>query len=192
MAHPVFESWYVPGGQGSGEGSKPSYTELYRKWIESFIVNESVKSVFDFGCGDWQFSKLINWGPATYRGVDVVSFLVERLKKEYEKPGRSFGVVDPENPEASMPESADLFVSKDVFQHLPISYLARLIPTLRERFRLVLLVNDWSDSPLVNAEIKVGEYWPIDPAKKPLNLDVTLAFDFGTSWQKRAYLWRTR
>lgn len=191
--HPVFESWYVPGGPGSGIGSTLDYTALYREWLQRFLREENVRSVFDFGCGDWQFSRLLDWTGADYHGVDVVPSLVERLRTEYGGPGKFFSVVDPGNPEACMPGRADLFVAKDVFQHLPTDYLVWMLPMLRARFRLVLLVNDWSDREgWVNAEIRTGEYRPLDPAKPPFNLDVMLAFDFGTEFQKRAYLWRPK
>jgi hypothetical protein len=184
IPHPIFESWYAPGGQGSGPGSSPAHTALWRMFLERFIQRSHVKSVVDFGCGDWQFSRLVRWGSVPYHGVDVVPSLISSLREKYTRPGVSFSCVDSEDP--AIPDG-DLLVTKDVLQHLQNNVVSRLIEKFR-KFRLVLLVNDWHESN-PNYEIHTAQWRPLDFAKPPFSIDVSLAFDFKDQWGKRAYLW---
>jgi hypothetical protein len=61
-------------GKGtSGTGSTLEITREYRAYVEDFLKKHSVKSVVDAGCGDWTFSSAIDWGDASYLGVDIAS-----------------------------------------------------------------------------------------------------------------------
>jgi len=62
---------------GSGEGSLPIHTKGYVTFIERFIARQEVKSVVDLGCGDWQFSRNIDWGMAHYKGFDIVKTVID-------------------------------------------------------------------------------------------------------------------
>jgi len=46
--------------EGSGPGSAPHRNIAYRTFIENFMLNNDVKHVLDFGCGDWQFTRYVN------------------------------------------------------------------------------------------------------------------------------------
>jgi len=50
---------------GTGFGSLPWTTESYRRLLQDFLACRAIRSVVDVGCGDWQFSRLIDW-----RGID--------------------------------------------------------------------------------------------------------------------------
>ena len=63
---------------GSGPGSLPSSTILYRRFVENFIYENNIRTVTDLGCGDWQFSRYMNWSSVRYIGLDIVGELVER------------------------------------------------------------------------------------------------------------------
>jgi len=45
---------------GSGIGSHAVNTQGYVRFLQRFIRANGVKSVVDFGCGDWQFSRAID------------------------------------------------------------------------------------------------------------------------------------
>ena len=74
-----------------------------------------ISRIVDFGCGDWQSSKLIDWGGATYLGIDVVSDLIDRNEKCFTTEKVSF-----KNSDSLLGEKGDLLIVKDVLQHLPI------------------------------------------------------------------------
>ena len=46
---------------GSGPGSNPISNQLYISLLERFLTEKKISSIVDAGCGDWQFSKFINW-----------------------------------------------------------------------------------------------------------------------------------
>ncbi len=69
----------------------------------------------DLGCGDWQFSRRLDWASASYLGLDVVPHILERNRRLYGTATIQF---------AASPSSAgqlpdgDLPIVKDVFQHV--------------------------------------------------------------------------
>jgi hypothetical protein len=65
------------------------------------------KGVVDYGCGDWQFSRLINWDGVQYLGLNLVDTLIEHHKKAYQKENITFLALD-ETP-ASLP-GAELII----------------------------------------------------------------------------------
>jgi len=46
-------------------------TGPYRTSLEDFIRANGVRSVLDYGCGDWQFSRLIDWQQAFYTSAST-------------------------------------------------------------------------------------------------------------------------
>ena len=68
---------------GSGPGSAPSSTIEYRAFVARFMAENAVTSVTDLGCGDWQFSRLMDWSGIAYTGFDLVDFVVERNRQAY-------------------------------------------------------------------------------------------------------------
>ena len=67
----VFHAWYAPGGVGSGPRIARRLHVRISWRFERFMEENDVRSVLDYGCGDWQSSKLIDWGARSYLGVDI-------------------------------------------------------------------------------------------------------------------------
>ena len=102
-------------GKGtSGSGSTLEITREYRAYIEDFIKKHEVNSVIDAGCGDWSYSSVIDWGDASYLGIDIASDVIVPVRKKYETGKIKFQVGDITE---ELP-AADLLISKDVLQHL--------------------------------------------------------------------------
>src|SRR5678809_584670 len=102
-------------GKGtSGSGSTLEITREYRAYVEDFMKTHAVKSVVDAGCGDWSFSSTMDWGDASYLGVDIASDIVDADRKKYQRDRVRFQVGDITE---ELP-AADLLISKDVLQHL--------------------------------------------------------------------------
>ena len=101
-------------GFGSGHGSLPSVTAPYRFLVEQFVRENRPRSIVDLGCGDWQFSHLINWQGAKYVGLDIVPTVIEENRRRYASDNVSFEVTD--EAFSSLP-AADLLLAKDVLQH---------------------------------------------------------------------------
>ena len=150
-------------GYGSGVGSLASNNISYMEFIQSFIGSHGVKSVVDFGCGDWQFSRLINWSDADYVGLDLVPHLIETNRKNFERSGVSFEIFRSLD---DVPD-ADLLICKDVFQHLSNETIAKYLAIFKQRFRFLLITNDDQPDTLVNGEIEAGGWRPVRLDRPP-------------------------
>ena len=150
-------------GYGSGVGSLASNNISYMEFIQSFIESHGVKSVVDFGCGDWQFSRLINWSDADYVGLDLVPHLIETNRKNFARSGVSFEIFRSLD---DVPD-ADLLICKDVFQHLSNETIAKYLAIFKQRFRFLLITNDDQPETLVNGEIEAGGWRPVRLDRPP-------------------------
>jgi SAM-dependent methyltransferase len=175
----VFERIYRDNlwDMGSGPGSTEEATRIYRATLEQFLRANVIASVIDIGCGDWQFSQLVDWGGARYVGYDVVPSLIEQNRQKFREPNLRF---------ADMPEDyadiagAELALCKDVLQHLSLAHAERLLSALQRRARYVLVTNCVVPEERLNAEIADGEWRPLDIAREPFaRRPVNLAV-FGT------------
>ena len=175
----------VTGKGTSGSGSTLEITREYRAYLEDFIRKHRVGSVVDAGCGDWTFSSTIDWGSASYLGVDIASDVIEANRRKYEKRNVTFQVGDITE---ELP-AADLLISKDVLQHLPDALVDRFIRNnLKEgKYKWVLLTNDRGHG---NPDIVPGGYRAIDLAAAPFNVTglVDLPIRFGNEVTKRTSL----
>lgn len=89
-----FQNIYDKGewGHGSGPGSSPGRTIEYRAFLSRFIAENGVRDVTDLGCGDWQFSRFMDWSDLDYTGFDVVPTIVERNQRLFALPNVQFEV----------------------------------------------------------------------------------------------------
>lgn len=157
-------------GYGSGAGSLLSENQKYIATLEDIIQKYGIRSVLDYGCGDWQFSKTVNWGSLVqqYIGVDVVPRVIAYNQQHYRSNVVKFDLV---RPEWVMPD-VDLIVCKDVLQHLPNSHIDRLLGAFKKHAKYILLTNDIENtsidcSQLVNADIPSGDWRPLDFSRHP-------------------------
>ncbi len=98
-------------GESSGQGAYGKYIEMKINMLKDL---KSVNSVVDVGCGDLNIAKAImNLFPgATYKGLDVSEFIIDRNKKM--KPNWDFGVLQ----QSIFYEPADLVLCLDVLYHI--------------------------------------------------------------------------
>ena len=101
--------------KGSGAGSTPNYNIKYMAFLQNFIQMNNIKTVMDLGCGDWQFSRLIDYSDVQYTGIDCVKSIVDINNNSYDKPNITFKHMDIFNDE--LPSNQDLVILKDVLQH---------------------------------------------------------------------------
>jgi SAM-dependent methyltransferase len=175
-------------GFGSGHGSLPSVTKGYRKFIEKFLETHDIKSVVDYGCGDWQFSRFINWKGAHYTGLDVAGRVIESNNQNFASGTVRFVVIDPSKKEVP---SADLLITKDVLQHLTRSDVEDFLKHVLPRFKYALVTNCLLPEQDINRDISAGEFRPLDLRRQPFNLKADNVFTFDGprvfSWRKFAF-----
>ena len=162
-------------GFGSGHGSLPSVTKGYRGFIEDFLQRNKIKSVVDYGCGDWQFSRFVNWSGAHYTGVDVVKKVIESNNQKFASDRVVFRAIDPSATEVP---PADLLISKDVLQHLAKNEIVGFLNKVLPRYKYALITNCVEPERDVNRDISTGEFRPIDLRKPPFNLKAEEVFRF--------------
>jgi SAM-dependent methyltransferase len=168
----------VTGRGTSGSGSTLEITREYRAYVEEFIRTHAVTSVVDAGCGDWGFSRAMDWGDASYLGVDIASDVIEAVRRKHETGRIRFQVGDITE---DLP-AADLLISKDVLQHLSNALVHKFIENnLRQgKYKWAILTNDRGRPPR-NLDTVPGGYRVIDLAAPPFEVKglVDLPISFG-------------
>lgn len=99
---------------GSGGGSSPGNTIEYRAFLQKFLKDYKIKSVLDYGCGDWSFSHLIEWSGVDYLGFDVVESVIQSNRKRYGSNDIRFTTMATDIVDTA---PFDLIILKDVLQH---------------------------------------------------------------------------
>jgi SAM-dependent methyltransferase len=171
----------VAGKGTSGTGSTLEITREYRAYVEDFMKKHGVKSVVDAGCGDWSFSSAMDWGDASYLGVDIASDVIAAVRNKHEKGKIKFQVGDITD---ELP-AAELLISKDVLQHLSNELVRKFIRNnLRKgKYKWVILTNNRGSE---NRDVASGGYRAIDLAAPPFEVRglVDLPITFGDETSK--------
>ena len=92
----VFNSIYQQAAWGrnaegeafSGGGSLVEVARPYMDFLQNFLKENHIETVVDAGCGDWEFSRHINWDGIDYIGYDVVAYIIEKNKKNFSAPNK--------------------------------------------------------------------------------------------------------
>lgn len=169
------------GGSKSGPGSDPERTVEYRSLLQRFLKEHNIRSILDIGCGDWSFSRLIDWSGMKYIGIDTVESVIADNQIRFGSTNVSFHCMDAI--QDALPQ-ADLMLVKEVLQHLPINDVKAILNKVRN-FRFAILVNDiafqrrgswrdlWRWQPVcsVNSEIRPGEYRLLALREPPFSVE---------------------
>jgi len=129
---------------GSGNGSSVRYNNVYINMLNKFLKDNSIKSVLDIGCGDWQFSQYINWNGIDYNGVDIVQSVIDTNNERFAKENINFFQIDPLTNE--LPGNFDLVIIKDVLQHWSNETIVDFMDNLiTQGHKNILIINTaWS------------------------------------------------
>jgi SAM-dependent methyltransferase len=165
-------------GHGSGEGSLEVHTRGYVSFLQSFLRRKGIASVVDMGCGDWQFSRRIDWSGIEYRGFDVVPSVIAANASRHASANVAFHLYsgDP----AQLP-AADLLLAKDVLQHLSYAQIFATLACLG-RYRYALITNCVAPRGRTrNADIATGDFRYLDLRREPFNLRAKQVYSFAKS-----------
>lgn len=200
----IYESHEWQGESLSGPGSDGERTVEFRRYLAKLLVERKIRKVVDFGCGDWSYSKLVDWSGIDYLGVDVVPSVIERNQKRFGQENINFTCMEPSQQE--LPD-ADLFLSKEVLQHLPSATVLEVLGAAKA-FKYALLVNDtahqvrgdwrkfwrWDDVCETNVDIPVGSYRLLSLRDPPFSLKAKQVLIYenvyeGMRWTKEVLLY---
>jgi hypothetical protein len=163
---------------GSGPGSHRAACEPLISFLNNFIVDNSIKSIVDIGCGDWQFMSTISLSGIEYNGYDVVASVIQRDMEKYGGGNIKFAVTP--SPLSQIPP-ADLLIIKDVLIHLPNESIFDIV-RIFHKFKYVLLVNNTANSSNeYNTDIAEGDFRPIDIGASPFNISSATVMIYGQS-----------
>ena len=95
----------------SGPGSFPENNKNYFLFLKEFLSKNNIKSVVDYGCGDFQLYKDFPWNDIKYLGIDVSETAIN-IANNYSNNNIKFLCKET----IDLPE-ADLLLVKDVFGH---------------------------------------------------------------------------
>jgi SAM-dependent methyltransferase len=186
----VFDEIYNHNGWGfgSGHGSLPSVTKGYRQFLEDFLRENNIKHVVDYGCGDWQFSRLIKWGDTHYTGLDIVPSVIDSNNANHARDGVNFSLLKPGS--TKMPKG-DLLIIKDVLQHLPNEMIKEFIDKVLPKFTYALVTNCTLPTSDINTDIEAGGFRPLDLRAEPFGVDGKVVYTFSgpktLSWSERKF-----
>ena len=156
-------------GEGhSGCGSTLSATESYRYFLQNFFKAFDIHSVVDFGCGDWEFSRELDWDGIDYLGLDVVKHVIKHDQEQFSTEHIRFVHVD--GLTAELPQ-ADLLICKDVLQHLTNGDVKLFLKQLPS-FKYCLITNDVDPQTQTtkNSNSPRGGYRWLDLTQPPYNV----------------------
>jgi SAM-dependent methyltransferase/glycosyltransferase involved in cell wall biosynthesis len=176
----IFESIYKNShwGNGSGPGSTEEATLEYRKVVQEWVDKEEIKTVLDLGCGDWQFSKLLNFSSVHYTGVDVVPDVIAQNDMAYGSDNIKFVLSDALN--FDFPE-VDLILCKDVLQHLANSDVDVIVKRIQKAAKYALICNTTYTHDSVNYNISPGGYRGLDLKLPPFSMEVETVLQWETA-----------
>ena len=162
-------------GKGSGTGSRMSRnSRKYIDILESIIKKYNINTICDIGCGDWEFSKYIDFSGTKYLGIDCVDSVIKNNNKKYKKKNISFKVhcIDSNN----IPSGYDLIILKDVIQHWSDKDILQLFPKILKNNKYVFCTNGFKfmKDPRKNSLKKRDisnryHYHPVSIDRYPLN-----------------------
>lgn len=161
----------VIGGRGSGPGSSPENNLEYTCLLIDTILKNQIRTVLDYGCGDWQFSKFIPWATLvdSYTGVDVVSSVIS-TNQQYATDTVKFIL----NDETWQWPAVDLIICKDVLQHLPNAIVSTVLNDMRRHSKMILTTNDIASTIFeteMNCDCSAGGWRLLDLTLPPWNLN---------------------
>jgi SAM-dependent methyltransferase len=173
-------------GFQSGVGAQPANNLEYSAFVQNFIHRNAVKSVVDFGCGDWQFSRFIDWTGLRYLGTDIVPGLIERNRRIFGQEHIAFELFSSVD---ALP-AADLLVCKDVLQHLPNPMVQQYLDQFKSKFKFMLITNDDAPIDYLNIEIQPGGWRTLRFDQPPFSETAAIVLQWtvhaGRGWTRKA------
>lgn len=176
----VFAKIYENGGWwglGSGPGSLASVSKPFIDFLSTFILENRITSIVDFGCGDWSVMQHVDLDIVDYLGLDVVESVLLQNERHFGTAAVTFQVV-PSNLE-ELPK-ADLYIFKDSLIHFPNDYSLEALHSALKKSKILFAVNDRSDNTdAYNEDIPFGGFRPVDISLAPFFIDSITVLRYG-------------
>lgn len=151
-------------------------------FLNGFITDRNIKSVLDFGCGDFNIGSQIDVD--MYYGTDVVKELIDYNQEKYGDERHQFIL----NDESYNFPSVDLIIFKEVLQHLDNEKIKEILDNIigKMSFKYILVLDssltddvneninvDSNDESVLMSSREILNY-NLHLDKEPFNYDFTL------------------
>jgi len=150
----------------SGTGSSLSATKTIRQGLAEILTELKPKSLLDIPCGDFNWTKEVDFRSCRYIGADIVKDLVEQNQKLYGNNDRKFLVLDILND--PLPK-VDLVLCRDLFIHFPNEDVFTALTNIRRSGAKFLLTTSYSGEKR-NRNIPLGSFRPLNLLLSPFRL----------------------
>ena len=147
-------------GLGSGTGSSIEFTQIARQYLHEFFYTYKIESMVDAPCGSFAWMRILmaNNTQIQYTGVDVVPFLINGLRKEFEGVSHlRFEHADLSGHQYSFPRNVDLIFTRDALQHLPFEKVYQILRNIRAARPKYAIIGGYADG--ANKNVNVGGYF---------------------------------
>lgn len=149
---------------GSGPGSIPENCQPWMLYLQNFLAANRIDTICDWGCGDWQHSKHLDFSKCHYTGVDIVEDIVATNSNLYANNNVEF--LTPDKLDAN--QEFDLLIVKEVFIHWPLADIKAFLANPPVKAKHWLVCGSSSYKP--NVEIRLGDFRSIVLTAPPFNL----------------------
>ena len=158
--------WTAAGG-GSGAGSTLAYTIGARHILNGVVSAYHVTSIADVPCGSfhWMSTFMRNHSEIDYTGVDIVDLGLAAQHAQDSNLHFLTGDISV----YPLP-SVDLVLSRDALQHLPYNVIFGALRNIQKADPKFFLVGSYPEAVAGNADIPIGDYFPIDLQRPPFSL----------------------
>lgn len=153
----------------SGMGSYGALARLKSGYINSFIRENQIRSVIDFGAGDG--NQLRFFEVPRYVGLDIAPTTINRLRTEFQRDSsKEFHLHDPLQERAAPPWTGELGLSLDVLYHLVEdnvfhAYLRDLFAASQKY--VIIYSSDHDQDPCGLPHVRDRHFTPIVEARFP-------------------------
>ena len=159
----------------SGPGSDLEAAKPCLDLVDRAIEDLRLSSIVDMGCGDWNWMRTARWyregWPVRYDGWEAHEELVERLTREFARPGVRFSLADAT--QAELPP-VDLVICRDILFHMPVKMARKLLKRIRASARYLLTTTfpdmTSNEGPAVYLPIPGWGFYPINVDIAPFGL----------------------
>lgn len=174
--------------RGSGRGSDKECTDKYRSLLYEILKEYNIKSIIDYGCGDWKMLSSFKFDEnQTYVGYDIVELVIEANKRKFSSKNIKFYKINNSLDELF---PADIIMIKDVFQHWNNRNILNFIKHILPKYKYSLITNTYNYTQN-NKDIEIGKCRSLDLEDYPFNMNSILKKDmYFCSELKRIYLFK--
>lgn len=151
--------------------------------IQDTIRKYKIRTVAEFGCGFWNYAKLVDWDGLTYDGYDVVLGPVRYNSGMYGTADIRFHQLT----DGVQVAPADLLICKDVLQHLPTEDVLHYLAMFKELFSYMLIFNASTPPDNLNGPIEHGGFRPLRLDLAPFNETVEIVDEWDGSHSGAAH-----